>query len=205
MHFARPICSTTIVSSYKLGSKYYICVCIIWYRYRCKIYLYISVKMLQVTKRYPFQMVKFSSSSYHQKDNYVPDGYHHNGFMATLSLWTQDVCLHIAQKDCIVKSPECSKCDQWAMYSVNSERRAKEALHPIAENAQAYILYIYICLHLPTDCFMKISLQSMGRYIYAVYVYVCLDTCSSHFLTIIEGVDLILGMNPYCLYARPGD
>ena len=38
--------------------------------------------------------------------------------------------------DCIVKSPECSTCEQWAMYSANSERPTKGALHPIQESAQ---------------------------------------------------------------------
>ena len=32
-----------------------------------------------------------------------PHGYHHNGFMATPALGTQEVCLHIVWKDCIVK------------------------------------------------------------------------------------------------------
>ena len=40
-----------------------------------------------------------------------PHGYHHNGFMATPALGTQEStfkhCL-----DCIVKSPECSNCEQ---------------------------------------------------------------------------------------------
>ena len=32
-------------------------------------------------------------------------GYHHNGFMTSPALGTQEVRLHIAWKDCIVESP----------------------------------------------------------------------------------------------------
>ena len=44
-----------------------------------------------------------------------PPGYHHNGFMATPELGHRmyDYTLNIMGKDCIVKSPECSNCQQW--------------------------------------------------------------------------------------------
>ena len=57
-------------------------------------------------------------------------GYHHSGSMATPALGTRDVRLHIVGKDCIMESPECSNCKQWAMQSANSE------LHPIQESVQ---------------------------------------------------------------------
>ena len=59
-----------------------------------------------------------------------PQGYHHNGFMVTPALGTQDVCLHIVWKDCIVESPECSNCEQWAMHSANSERQGGSPPNP---------------------------------------------------------------------------
>ena len=46
-----------------------------------------------------------------------PHGYHHNGFMANPALGTQEVRLHVNCLDCIVKSPECSNCEQSAMHS----------------------------------------------------------------------------------------
>ena len=62
--------------------------------------------------------------------------YHHNGFMATPTLGTQDVHLHTVWKDCIVKSPRVLKlwtvtdalCIKWTSCS--------RALHPIQESAQ---------------------------------------------------------------------
>ena len=54
--------------------------------------------------------------------------YHRNGFMATPARGTQGVRLHIVWKDCFVKSPECSNCEQWVMYSANSERPVKRIL-----------------------------------------------------------------------------
>ena len=54
-----------------------------------------------------------------------PHGYHHNGFMASPALGTQDVRLHIVWKDCIVESPVCSNCEQSAMHDANSERPAR--------------------------------------------------------------------------------
>ena len=55
-----------------------------------------------------------------------PHGYHHNGFMATAAVGTQEVRLHM----------HCSHCEQCAMHSANSERSANGALHPIQESAQ---------------------------------------------------------------------
>ena len=43
---------------------------------------------------------------YIQNITMCPHGYHHNGFMATPALGTQDVRLHIVGKDCIVESPQ---------------------------------------------------------------------------------------------------
>ena len=37
------------------------------------------------------------------------------------------IYIYIILKDCIVKSPECSNCEQWAMHSANSERPKRDS------------------------------------------------------------------------------
>ena len=72
---------------------------------------------------------------YIQRITMCPHGYHHSGSMATPALGDTG-CAFTHCLDCIVKSPECSNCEQWAMHSANSERPSKGALHPIQESAQ---------------------------------------------------------------------
>ena len=56
--------------------------------------------------------------------------------MATPALGIHGMCVYTLFQDCIVKSPECSNCEQWAMHSANSERPSNIYI--------SYILVIYI-------------------------------------------------------------
>ena len=49
-----------------------------------------------------------------------PPGYHHNDIMAARELG--HTMYGYTLYDCIVESPECSNCEQWAMHNANSER-----------------------------------------------------------------------------------
>ena len=57
---------------------------------------------------------------YIQRITMCPHGYHHNGFMETPALGTQEVRLHIVW--IALWSHQSANCEQWAMHSANSER-----------------------------------------------------------------------------------